>query len=73
MEIVHNVDATVTFCRNVDRIFDFLNARNPFGKGFKSQIFPSNVDFLESVVVIIVQYLFSLKVQNHPRICSLYT
>jgi len=67
MENFHNVDATVTFCRNIDRIFDFLNTRNPIGKGFKSPIFPSNVDFLESVVVYIIQYLFSLKIQNQSN------
>lgn len=67
MDNFHNVDATVTFCRNIDRLFDFLNTRNPFGKGFKSPIFPSNVDFLESVVVPIVQYLFSLKIQNQSK------
>ncbi|KAL4136305.1 hypothetical protein QTP88_007853 [Uroleucon formosanum] len=67
MDNFHNVDATVIFCRNIDRLFDFLNTRNPFGKGFKSPIFPSNIDFLESVVVPIVQYLFSLKIQNQSK------
>jgi len=68
MENFHNVDATVTFCKNIDKIFDFLNTRNPFGKGFKSPIFPSNIDFLESVLIPIIQYLFSLKIQNQSKI-----
>lgn len=67
IENFHNIDATVTFCRNIDRIFDFSNTRNPFRKGFKSPIFPSNVDFFESVVVPIIKYLFSLKIQNQSN------
>lgn len=34
-------EATVKFIRVIDRIFDVLNSRNPFGKGFKS---PLSVD-----------------------------
>ena len=30
-----DVDGTVTFIRNIDRLFDILNSRSPFGKGFK--------------------------------------
>uniref|UniRef100_A0A2H8TFJ2 THAP domain-containing protein 9 n=1 Tax=Melanaphis sacchari TaxID=742174 RepID=A0A2H8TFJ2_9HEMI len=30
MDGFHNVDETVTFCKNIDRLFDFLNSRNPF-------------------------------------------
>jgi len=60
LENFNNVDTTVTICRNVDCIFEFLKTRNPFGKGFKSPIFPLNVEFLESVVVpinIIYDYI----------------
>ena len=30
--------ATVRFIRKVDRLFDLLNSRNPYGKGFKAPI-----------------------------------
>ncbi|KAL4091716.1 hypothetical protein QTP88_026364 [Uroleucon formosanum] len=80
MDNFHNVDATVIFCRNIDRLFDFLNTRNPFGKGFKSPIFPSNIDFLESVVVPIdhIEILFSRFRQkfgsnNNPNILQFKT
>lgn len=60
MDGFHNVDETVTFCRNIDHLFDFLNSRNPFAKGFKSPIFPSNLEYLESVIIPLVYYLFTL-------------
>jgi len=34
--------ATVKFLRTIDRLFDILNSRNPFGKGFKTPIFEKN-------------------------------
>lgn len=48
IENISNVNATVIFCRNIDRIFDFSNVRNPFGKRFKSPIFPSNIEYFPS-------------------------
>lgn len=35
-------DETVSFIRVIDRLFDFLNSRNPFGKNFKQPITPQN-------------------------------
>lgn len=67
IENFKNVDATVTFCNNIDKLFDFLNSRNPFGKGFKSPIFPNNIQFLESVIIPIIKYLFSLRIQNQSN------
>ena len=54
-------EATVEFIRNVDRLFDFLNSRNPFNKGFKSPIFKNNIDFLEKEMLKLLEYLFVLK------------
>ena len=33
-----NCSSTIEFIRNIDRLFDFLNSRYPFGRGFKSPI-----------------------------------
>ncbi len=32
--------ATVTFTRTIDRLFDILNSRNPVGKGYKQPLRP---------------------------------
>ncbi|KAF0724242.1 Uncharacterized protein FWK35_00027776, partial [Aphis craccivora] len=36
-----NSDATICFIRQIDRIFDILNSRIPFSKGYKSPINPA--------------------------------
>ena len=38
-----NSEATVTFIRNIDRLFDLLHLRNPHGKGFKKPLTLSNM------------------------------
>lgn len=70
MQGFYNVDATVKFCRTIDHIFDFLNSRNPFGKGVKSPITTSNISKLESVIIPLVNYLFTLKVKNKNNTIS---
>lgn len=56
-----NVDATVEYCHVIDRIFDFLNSNSPFSKGFKSTIFKNNIDVLKSIILPLVDYLYTLK------------
>lgn len=48
---------TVKFIRSVDRIFDFLNSRNPFGKGFKSPLRKSNEVFWRQNILQEIDYL----------------
>jgi len=51
-----------------------LNSRNPFAKGFKSPIFSSNLEYLESVIIPLVDYLFTLQVKNNnDTISHIYT
>lgn len=74
MDGFHNGHETVTFCRNIDRLFDFLNSRNPFAKGYKSAIFPSNLEYLESEIIPLVDYLFTLQMKNNnDTISHIYT
>ncbi|XP_008190183.1 uncharacterized protein LOC100571922 [Acyrthosiphon pisum] len=74
MDEFHNVGETITFSRNIDRLFYFLNSRNPFAKGFKSPIFSSNLEYLESVNIPLVDYLFTLQVKNNiDTISHIYT
>ncbi|KAF0694176.1 THAP domain-containing protein 9, partial [Aphis craccivora] len=44
-----NTKATVEYCRNIDRIFDFLNARNHFAQRH-----------IENTILSLIYYLFSL-------------
>lgn len=44
----------------VDRIFDFLNSRNPFGKGFKKPLYRDNLEQVENMIKPLVDYLLSL-------------
>lgn len=36
--------ATVEFIYIIDKVFDMLNARNPFGKGYKAPIYPNSLE-----------------------------
>jgi len=64
-----NSSATVKFLRTIDRLFDILNSRNSFEKGFKTHIFLKNIEYLKQVVNNTIQYLFSLKtVDGRPLI-----
>lgn len=56
-----SAQATVQFIRIYDRIFDFLNSRNPFGKGYKKPVYLNNLEMLENVLNKDIRYLFSLK------------
>lgn len=53
-------EATVRFIRCVDRVFDFLNSRNPLGKGFKAPLRRSNENFLRSKILTEIEYLKSI-------------
>lgn len=33
------VEETIKFIRTIDRLFDFLNTRSPFGKGLEDSFF----------------------------------
>ena len=41
---------TIQFIRKIDRVFDILISRNPYGKGFKSPLRHSNISLTESVL-----------------------
>ncbi len=64
-----NCGPTIEFIRNIDRLFDFLNGRNPFGTGFKKPIYGNNIEYLKIKIIPLVKYLFSL---NDPNGMPLY-
>jgi len=57
-------EATIEYCKSIDQIFDFLNSRCPFSKGYKSPIFKSNIHFLQDKIIPLINYLSTLKFKN---------
>lgn len=55
-----NCGPTIEFIWTVDRLFDFLNSRNPFGKGYKKPIYGNNIAYLKTKMTPLVNYLFGL-------------
>jgi len=51
--------ATVKFIRTVDRLFDILNSRNPFAKGFKVPLRKGNEHLWRAFLTQSVKYLRS--------------
>lgn len=57
-------ESTTTFVRTIDRLFDFLNSRNPFEKHFKQPITVHNYNYLQTIMENNIEYLFSLKCKD---------
>jgi hypothetical protein len=57
----------------VDRIFDFLNTRNPYGKGYKKPLYKNEIETMKKTIIPLVDYLLSLTnvdgipISNTPR------
>jgi hypothetical protein len=65
-------EATIEFIRKVDQIFDILNSRTIFAKGFKQPLKISNRSCWQNQLEEGVKYFRSLKIENidilnHPR------
>ena len=45
----------------MDKLFDMLNSSSPFGRGFKSPLTRSNIEFKEKSMNDIIEYLHTLK------------
>ncbi|CAH1725924.1 unnamed protein product [Aphis gossypii] len=63
-----NSQATVYFIRQIDRLFDILNSRIPFSKGYKSPIHAGNINTITSVFNDTTDYLKTLKYDGNPLI-----
>ena len=57
-------EVTIEFIRIVDRIFDLLNSRNPFGKGYKSPLTLANQTWWEGIFAETIDYLPALKLNK---------
>lgn len=67
-----DADATIEFLRIFDRLFDIMNARNKFGKGYKAPMSLKNRVVWESFFEEAGEYIRSLKcdgvdILNHRR------
>lgn len=56
--------ATIHFIRVLDRIFDILNSRSPYGKGYKQPLKLSTRKYWEEVLHETANYLQSLSIDN---------
>ena len=54
-------DGTIKFIRVVDRLFDLLNSRNPFGSAFKTPLRLANQEVWESVIKSSLIYFLGLR------------
>lgn len=68
IEEFKNCTGTIEFIKTIDEIFDFLNSRNPFGKGFKKPLFYNNISFLQERIEKKIQYLYSLTEHNNNQL-----
>ena len=73
VDFMHNVmhderfegsEATFIFLTTVDRLFDRLNAWNPYGKYQKSPITAANISDVETDLQTAIRYLSMLKLPN---------
>ena len=62
--------ATVDFIRLIDRLFDFLNSRNPVARGYKAPLRDVNEPVWRPFVVDARQYLSGLKLANGQLVTS---
>lgn len=52
--------------RQIDRLFDILNSRSPFAKGYKSPINAGNIKTIESAFNNTIDYLKTLMIEESP-------
>ena len=56
-----NAEGTVEFIRVLNKLFDLLNVRNPFGKGFKQPLNLENGSVWNATIDSSITYLLALK------------
>ncbi|KYN22497.1 THAP domain-containing protein 9 [Trachymyrmex cornetzi] len=61
-------DVTVKFIEIIDWLFDVLNSRNPFGKGFKQPLTKNRLTYLKEVIPEKINYLFNLEAKDGTKL-----
>ena len=59
---------TIQFLQMVDRAFDILNSRTPFGKGFKSPVTSQNIGDIVHFAAVFEDFILTLEDANGDRI-----
>ena len=67
----HGCSSTVEYIRKIDRLYDILNSRNPFAKGYKSALRACNKDLWFPFLDIAYNCIISLKDITGKQIISL--
>lgn len=68
LEKFQNCEATVTFIETIDWLFDILNSRSPFGKGFKQPLTRDRLTYLKPIISEKINYLFNLQTVDNKKI-----
>jgi len=68
IEGFENCDATVKFIQTIDYLFDFLNTKNPFGKGFKQPLTRDRLLHMKEVLPDKLNYLFNLRTADGKKL-----
>lgn len=68
MDEFQNCEATVQFIETIDWLFDILNSRNPFGKGFKKPLTRDRLAYLKTIISEKMNYLYNLRNANNKKI-----
>jgi hypothetical protein len=58
--LIFEGEETEHFIRVIDQIFDFLNSRNPCGKGFKKPLYRDDMNRMQCIMIPLVEYLLNL-------------
>lgn len=67
-EDFQDVDATIFFIRIVDRAFDILNSRTPYGKGYKAPLTLKNLHEIRLFAVTAKNMLTTISTENEQLI-----
>jgi len=60
--------ATVLFLRRIDKMFDILNCRSAFGKGYKQPLNIDNMYYCQKFFEEMETYLLSIKIEGIPAV-----
>lgn len=70
VEELKDCAGTIEYIKRIDELFDFLNSRNPFGKGFKKPIYCDNITYLQKRMEENIKYLYTLMDSKNNLLCT---
>ena len=70
MDAFADCAATVRYIRIIDRVFDLLNSRNPFAKGYKAPLRLANQQYWRPFINEAKSYPWELRLSTGDRVCD---